>query len=171
MHKRKRKGRYGRDQHYVVRDLILALSLCHNVTPVYPDADDPDKKEFQAASPDEIALVNFAETLNMKLIDREELFIKLVDPNGEVDEYDILQNFPFSSESKRMGIIVRHKISGKIVFYVKGADVIMAPKVKPGQRSTCQEFCENLSRDGLRTLVITQKLIPEGEYNEFAARL
>ena len=48
--KTKRKGRgrggYGRDQHYVVRDLILALSLCHNVTPVYPDADDPEKKEF-----------------------------------------------------------------------------------------------------------------------------
>ena len=48
---------------------------------------------------------------------------------------------------------------------------IMAPKVKPGQRSTCQEFCENLSRDGLRTLVITQKMIPEAEYADFAARL
>ena len=47
----------------------------------------------------------------------------------------------------------------------------MAPKVKPGQRSTCTEFCENLSRDGLRTLVITQKLIPEAMYNDFEARL
>lgn len=155
--KRKGRGRfvYGRDQHFVVRDLILALSLCHNVTPVYPDADDPDVKEFQASSPDEIALVKFAEELEMKLVDREELYIKLVNPTGEVEEYDILQNFPFSSESKRMGIIVKHRQSGKIIFYVKGADVIMAPKVKPGQRSTCQEFCENLSRDGLRTLVIT----------------
>jgi len=107
----------------------------------------------------------------MKLVEREELYIKLVNPSGEPEEYDILQNFPFSSESKRMGIIIKHRQTGKIVFYVKGADVIMAPKVKPGQRSTCQEFCENLSRDGLRTLVITQKLIPESEYNEFAARL
>lgn len=47
----------------------------------------------------------------------------------------------------------------------------MGPKVKPGQRSACVEFCENLSRDGLRTLVITQKLIPEATYNDFAARL
>jgi len=70
-----------------------------------------------------------------------------------------------------MGIIMKHRLSGKIVFYVKGADVIMAPKVKPSQRSTCQEFCENLSRDGLRTLVITQKLITEEEYEEFARRL
>ena len=70
-----------------------------------------------------------------------------------------------------MGIIIQHRDTKKIVFYVKGADVIMAPKVKPGQRSTCQEFCENLSRDGLRTLVITQKLIPDAQYQEFAARL
>ena len=107
--KQRRRGRYRRDQHYVVRDLILALSLCHNVTPVYPNADDPNEKEFQASSPDEIALVKFAEQLDMKLVDREELFIKLVNPNGEEEEYDILQNFPFSSESKRMGIIVQHR--------------------------------------------------------------
>lgn len=162
---------FGRDHHFVVRDLILALSLCHNVTPVYPNADDPSEKDFQASSPDEIALVKFAEDLGMKLIEREEHFIKLTNPSDENEEYEILQNFPFSSESKRMGIILKHRASGKIVFYVKGADVIMAPKVKPGQRSVCQEYCENLSRDGLRTLVITQKLIPDNEYNDFAQRL
>ena len=57
------------------------------------------------------------------------------------------------------------------MFYVKGADVVMAPKVKPGQRTACQEYCENLSRDGLRTLVITQKLLPEAQYKDFAKRL
>lgn len=36
-----------------------------------------------------------------------------------------------------MGIILRHKLSNKIMFYVKGADVAMVPKVKPGQRSSC----------------------------------
>jgi len=92
-----------------VRDLILSLSLCHNVTPVYPDEDDPQKKEFQASSPDEIALVKFAESLDMKLVEREETYIKLMNPDGDTEEYDILQNFPFSSESKRMGIIVRHR--------------------------------------------------------------
>ena len=61
--KRKRRGLggFGREHHFVVRDLILALSLAHNVTPVYPDEDDRTKKDFQASSPDEIALVKFAE--------------------------------------------------------------------------------------------------------------
>jgi hypothetical protein len=31
-----------------------------------------------------------------------------------------------------MGIILKHIKSGKIVFYVKGADIAMLNKVKPG---------------------------------------
>lgn len=27
---------------------------------------------------------------------------------GNKEEYDILENFPFSSETKRMGILLRH---------------------------------------------------------------
>ena len=81
--KTKKRGRK-RGQHRVVADLFLALSLCHNVTPVV--ADEPEESEdeqepqaeqpqqqieekpkkgenrvFQASSPDEIALVKFAE--------------------------------------------------------------------------------------------------------------
>ena len=57
-----------REQHFIVRDLILALILCHNVTPTYPDEKDPLRKEFQASSPDEVALVKFAEELGMSLV-------------------------------------------------------------------------------------------------------
>jgi hypothetical protein len=35
------------------------------VTPVYPDSKDPLKKELQASSPDEVALVKFADSLGM----------------------------------------------------------------------------------------------------------
>jgi hypothetical protein len=35
-----------REQHFIVRDLILALALCHNVTPVFPDENEPLKKEY-----------------------------------------------------------------------------------------------------------------------------
>lgn len=44
---------------------------------------------------------------------------------GDEEIYEILNIFPFSSDTKRMGILVRHKHSSKIVFYLKGADVIM----------------------------------------------
>ena len=42
------------------------------------------KKEFQASSPDEVALVKFAESLGMILEEREENFIQIMDTNGQV---------------------------------------------------------------------------------------
>jgi hypothetical protein len=35
-----------RDTTFIVRDLVTALAVCHNVTPVYPSDEDPDYKEF-----------------------------------------------------------------------------------------------------------------------------
>ena len=63
-----RKNNKRREQHYMVRDLITCLALCHNVTPTYPDPNDTSIKEFQASSPDEVALVKFADSLGMKLL-------------------------------------------------------------------------------------------------------
>ena len=68
----KKKGRKNRrEQHYMVRDLITCLALCHNVTPTYPDPENPTVRDFQASSPDEVALVKFADSLGMQLLERD----------------------------------------------------------------------------------------------------
>ena len=54
-----------------------------------------------------------------------------------------------------MGIVLRHQQSGRIIFYLKGAEVVMGKKVRPNQRATVDEACENLAIEGLRTLVIS----------------
>jgi hypothetical protein len=41
-----RKGGKRRDQSFIVRDMITCLALCHNVTPTYPDPNDPSIREF-----------------------------------------------------------------------------------------------------------------------------
>lgn len=49
---------------------------------------------------------------------------------AEVEErYEILANFPFSSDTKRMGIVLKHLETGRLIFYVKGAEVVMSQKV------------------------------------------
>lgn len=53
--------------------------------------------------------MKFAESIGMILEEREEQFIKVRDVQGNLQNYEILQNFPFSSETKRMGIIVRNE--------------------------------------------------------------
>jgi phospholipid-translocating ATPase len=49
--------------------------------------------------------------MGMLLLYRDEKYIKLQNPNKDIEEYEILQNFPFSSDTKRMGIIMKHKKS------------------------------------------------------------
>jgi len=71
------------------------------------------------------------------------------------ETYEILANFPFSSDTKRMGIVVRHKATGRLIFYLKGAETVMKYKVRPNQRVDIDESCENLANEGLRTLVIS----------------
>ena len=62
----------------------------------------------------------------MELVERDEKRIKIKDVNGEEMTYSILANFPFSSETKRMGIILKEQASGRILFYLKGAEVVMS---------------------------------------------
>lgn len=169
--KKKQIPKKRREQHLVIKDFVLALGLCHNVTPTFPDPTDPEYKELQASSPDEVAMVKFADSLSMDLLGREELYIKMRNAAGIIEEYDILANFPFSSETKRMGIILKHRESQKIIFYLKGAETVMEEKVKPNYRTALRESCEALAMDGLRTLVISQKLLTVKEYEEFNKKL
>lgn len=50
---------------------------------------------------------------------------------GDEEKYLVLANFPFSSDTKRMGIILKHEKTGRLIFYLKGADTVMKAKVRP----------------------------------------
>jgi phospholipid-translocating ATPase len=118
--------------------------------------------EFQAASPDEVALVKFAESIGLRLFSRGQHLMQLESITGcSGDEltFDVLQIFPFTSESKRMGIIVRSHATQRIVFYLKGAESIMKTKMRPVD--WLDEECDALARKGLRTLVFASKELSE----------
>jgi magnesium-transporting ATPase (P-type) len=66
-----------------------------------------------------------------------------------------------------MSLLVKQKETGRYLYYIKGAEVVMETKVKPNQRVPVQEYCEGLAMDGLRTLVIAQKVLTEDQVNNF----
>lgn len=105
---RKNSRKRRREQAFVTRDMITALALCHNVTPTYPEPEDRSIVEFQASSPDEVALVKFADQIGLKLVERDQQIIEILNAAGVSEKYDVLVNFPFSSDTKRMGIALRH---------------------------------------------------------------
>lgn len=119
---------------------------------------------YQASSPDEIALVKAAFDMNTKLIYRDDYKIKILNANNKIDEFEILANFPFSSDKKRMGILLRNKLNKKISFYVKGAESELVKIINKKYSMIINENTENLATEGLRTLVFAQKDISEDFY-------
>lgn len=70
----------------------------------------PDKNvTYQASSPDEVALVQWTHQVGLTLSHRDLNSMQLRTPDGRLINYAILQIFPFTSETKRMGIIVKVK--------------------------------------------------------------
>ena len=67
----------------------------------------------------------------MRLVDRDQNFVVIENAAKERETYGILAIFPFSSDTKRMGIILRHEDSGRIIFYLKGAETVVRDMVKP----------------------------------------
>jgi phospholipid-translocating ATPase len=121
---------------------------------------------YQASSPDEVAIVTWTKTVGLTLTFRDRSKVILSTPNGGTLTFDILDIFPFTSESKRMGIVVRDTQTGEISFLQKGADVVMAKIVQ--RNDWLEEETGNMAREGLRTLVMARKRLSGGLYNEFA---
>eukprot|EP01094_Clydonella_sp_ATCC50884_P010690 TRINITY_DN20543_c0_g1_i1.p1 TRINITY_DN20543_c0_g1~~TRINITY_DN20543_c0_g1_i1.p1 ORF type:complete len:603 (-),score=158.32 TRINITY_DN20543_c0_g1_i1:134-1705(-) len=90
----------------------------------------------------------------------------LTNPLGEEEHYDVLNVFPFTSETKRMGIVVRARETGTITFYMKGADAVMTKIVQ--YSDWLEEECGNMAREGLRTLVFGRRIVTPEEYEEFS---
>jgi len=106
----------------------------------------------------------------MRLVERDQNTITIENAAKSPEHYEILANFPFSSDTKRMGIVIKHKSSGRLIFYLKGAETVMKSKVKPNQRVVIDESCDNLANEGLRTLVISQKLLSPEFYQEWSRK-
>lgn len=115
-----------------------------------------------------MAIVRWTESVGLTLIFRDRTRIELQTPEGNHVEYEVLELFPFTSESKRMGIVVREVSSGEITFLQKGADVVMARIVQ--RNDWLEEECANMAREGLRTLVIGKKRMGDQHYAAFKER-
>lgn len=162
-----------------VRDVVLALALCHNVTPTTDEEDGKIVTSYQASSPDEIAIVRWTEAVGLRLSyrDRKSMVLESSETGRPVVQVRILEVFPFTSDGKRMGIIVQfleHSNStpetsnGEIWFYQKGADTVMGSIV--AANDWLDEETANMAREGLRTLVVGRKRLSAAEYGEFKTK-
>lgn len=140
---------------------VEAIALCHNVTPI----DENGKMSYQAASPDEVALVEWTGSVGVRLAQRDLTSIQLQLANGQAKSFQVLHLFPFTSETKRMGIIVKDETTDELSLLMKGADTVMANMVQ--YNDWLEEECSNMAREGLRTLVVAKKQLTAEQLADF----
>ncbi|KAL4735210.1 hypothetical protein BDV11DRAFT_196507 [Aspergillus similis] len=125
---------------------ILAMALCHTCL---PEEDEFGNTTFQAASPDELALVTAAQELGYIVHDRQPNTLTVrTFPNGHdqapVDEvYEILDVIEFSSARKRMSVVVRMP-DRRICLFCKGADSVLMKLLK--RAALAQEKVNEIER-------------------------
>lgn len=111
------------------REYLLAISLCHTCLPEVKDG----KMDFQASSPDELALVRAAQELGYQVIHRtvKSITLQVPQPTGGSERmtFEILDVIEFSSARKRMSIVVRYP-DGRVCIICKGADSAILPRLK-----------------------------------------
>jgi len=113
------------------RMFLLSLAICHTC---FPEVQQDGEIEFQAASPDERALVEAAQDLGYLMVDRVTQSITLLTQQHASgppvrETYEVLDVIEFSSKRKRMSIIVKFP-DGKIYIFCKGADSVIQSRFK-----------------------------------------
>lgn len=136
-----------------VKFFLLSIALCNTCLPKRKHSEETnscrsslnssqaevkindESLEYQAASPDELALVQAARDLGFVVFDRknDKLILKTY-PNGfeaepKMETYEVLEVIEFSSARKRMSVIVRFPDS-RVCIICKGADNIILEKLK-----------------------------------------
>ncbi|KAF1777489.1 P-type ATPase, N-terminal [Phytophthora cactorum] len=167
-------------------EFFLHLSLCQTVIP--ETVDGSSEVRFSASSPDEQALVSGAKFFGFSFesrglgvarvrVKRPELIRRYsngaTEPNTLL-EFKILDVLEFTSDRKRMSVVVQYP-NGEYWVLTKGADNVIYPmlakgKSDPEMLKETMRHLETFGDDGLRTLTIAQRRVDEKEYLNWSAR-
>ncbi|XP_060708204.1 phospholipid-transporting ATPase IC [Hemiscyllium ocellatum] len=150
--------RSGKDP--ATREFFKILALCHTVMV----EDNSGQIVYQAASPDEGALVTAARNFGFVFLSRTQNAITISEL-GVTRTYEVLAILDFNSDRKRMSIILRTP-EGQIKLYCKGADVVIYERLDPNtlNREVTEEALTEFADETLRTLCLAYKDISEAEF-------
>lgn len=148
----------------VIQEFLTLLAVCHTVV---PERDDAGQLIYQASSPDEGALVKGAATFEFEFHTRTPDSVT-VGVRGRDRVYQILHVLEFSSERKRMSVVVRAP-DGRYQLFTKGADTVIYERLAPDspfQEETMRHLTE-FGTLGYRTLCLAMADIADDDYEKW----
>uniref|UniRef100_A0A670ZTV4 Phospholipid-transporting ATPase n=1 Tax=Pseudonaja textilis TaxID=8673 RepID=A0A670ZTV4_PSETE len=147
----------------IICEFLTMMAICHTAVPERED----DRIVYQAASPDEGALVRAAKHLHFVFTGRTPDSV-IIESLGQEERYELLNVLEFTSSRKRMSVIVRTP-SGKLRLYCKGADTVICDRLAENSRykEITLKHLELFATEGLRTLCFAVAEITESDYQEW----
>ncbi|KAM4719636.1 phospholipid-transporting ATPase IC [Anableps anableps] len=147
-------------------EFFKLLSLCHTVMV----ENNNGELVYQAASPDEGALVTAARNFGFVFLSRTQDSITILEM-GQETTYEMLGLLDFNSDRKRMSIILKFP-DGRIRLYCKGADTVIYERLSPNTRhkDTTQTALDVFANETLRTLCLCYKDISQSEFEAWSRR-
>eukprot|EP00761_Pharyngomonas_kirbyi_P009458 gb/GECH01009474.1/.p1 GENE.gb/GECH01009474.1/~~gb/GECH01009474.1/.p1 ORF type:complete len:1221 (+),score=224.06 gb/GECH01009474.1/:1-3663(+) len=143
---------------------MRAITCCHSVILL-------ENGIYQSSSPDEEALVSGAASCDIKLL-RNQFDSLDISVNERQEHYHILHRFPFSSERRRMTVIVKNTQNEEVWVYSKGADDVIFPRLLNDPESDSETDSmffqiDNFSQKGFRTLCVACRYLDPEEYRQW----
>ena len=158
------------EQYQKIKLFLLCLALCHSV--ITDQSTLPDIS-YKSSSPDETAMVNCARYFGMIFEGRDvydNIFLMEKNNEGKYEKisYKLLNCLDYSSERKRMAVIIRSP-DNKIYLFAKGADSVIGERVTQNKEliDITGEHLIKFAKHGLRTLMVAYRELTEEEYNIF----
>ena len=135
-------------------EFMTILSLCHTIIVETKNG----FLQYNASSPDELALTNAARHFGMVFKERDENSNLIVENTmtDTISKFQVLNVIEFTSSRKRMSVIVKDQ-NGKIKVMTKGADSVIFARLADGQQrivDKTNEFLVEYANEGLRTLIV-----------------
>ncbi|XP_045923013.1 phospholipid-transporting ATPase IB isoform X2 [Micropterus dolomieu] len=144
-------------------EFLTMMAVCHTVVPEREE----NQIIYQASSPDEGALVKGAKGLGFVFTARTPHSV-IIEAREKEMSYELLNVLEFSSNRKRMSVVVRTP-DGKLRLYCKGADNVIFERLTEASqyKELTIAHLEQFATEGLRTLCFAYVDLEEGAYQEW----
>ena len=107
---------------------MTLLAVCHTIITEEKNGE----VLYNASSPDELALVNFAKFVGAEFMGIDDNNNMEVNLKGKTLKFQLLHVLEFNSTRKRMSVIVKSQ-DGKIILYTKGADTVLFERMSTNE--------------------------------------
>lgn len=145
-------------------DFWRCICVCHDAIQFIDKGAQAGKVKYSGASMDEVTFLEMCRDSGFISFKHRDSDVITINVQGKEERYKILRVIEFTSDRKRMSVAVKNMENGKIINFVKGADLAILQRINQNQpfEQQCIEKMDDLATEGLRTLMFAIREFPDG---------